>query len=377
MENNNENVKAVLETISDLEKKYENEKLKFFFFVADTFGKPMGSIEFIYKIAKLVSEKYEVVMLHEKEKFMGVKDWMGDEYASLNHLPISALNDSKYQIEATDFFIVPEIYGEFLKNLKLNNLPCEVIVLCQSHSFITRYFEVGETWRRFGLDTVITTSEKMKSFLEEFQPANHIHIINPPITDDFHFSEEPQQPQIVLYARNVEDGHRIMKLFYSKYPMYGWVPVNVIGSLPKKDFAEELRKNCLAVFIDDYSTFGTFPLECMKSGVPVIIKLPELIPEWAEKEEINPETNQKTYTLSENAIYSSNLLSIPDYIAKFIESWLLDDLNEEFYTHAAKTPTEIWNYTETNFINQTNEVIQEIVKNKLRKIKATKEKYEK
>ena len=31
------------------------------------------------------------------------------------------------------------------------------------------------------------------------------------------------------------------------------------------------------------SSFGTFPIECMKSNTPVIGKIPRMVPEWMGK----------------------------------------------------------------------------------------------
>jgi hypothetical protein len=53
-----------------------------------------------------------------------------------------------------------------------------------------------------------------------------------------------------------------------------------LRGIPKAQFAEELGKSCLAVWIDDQAGFGTFPLEAMQSGTPVIGKIPNMVPEW-------------------------------------------------------------------------------------------------
>ena len=54
--------------------------------------------------------------------------------------------------------------------------------------------------------------------------------------------------------------------------------------LSEQEFAETLKECFLSVWIDDESGFGTFPLESMASGVPVMGKIPNLQPEWMKEE---------------------------------------------------------------------------------------------
>ena len=46
------------------------------------------------------------------------------------------------------------------------------------------------------------------------------------------------------------------------------------------DFAKRLQSNFAAVWVDRISSFGTFPLECMKCGtIPICLK-PDIMPEY-------------------------------------------------------------------------------------------------
>jgi len=319
METTSPTNKEIITLLKEVKDSIIDKKSRLFFFVADTNGTPMGSIEYIYKIAKqLERDGYSVIMLHEKEKFIGVEAWLGKEYSGMRHVSLSSMNENpEFKINGSDFFFIPELYADFIKKLKESKLPSETVVLCQSHSFIFKYLNAGENWSYFGVENVITTSEKMKMFLEEYQPVKNIHIINPTISKDFSPSTLPQKPIISIISRNTDDIERVAKLFYQKYPMYSWISFKTLGNMKKADFASALKETFLAVWLDDYATFGTFPLEAMASGVPVMIKIPDLIPEWAEK------TEENNITLADNAIYVSNILAMPDYIAKFVEAWLL------------------------------------------------------
>lgn len=58
--------------------------------------------------------------------------------------------------------------------------------------------------------------------------------------------------------------------------------------------------------MDDDSTFGTFPLESMKCGIPVVGKIPTREPEW----------------LSENGIWTYDINKIVDLLGTYVLSWL-------------------------------------------------------
>lgn len=358
--------------LNELKEKVNSKQGRLFFFVADTHGTPMASIEYIYRVAKILhDEGHPVYMLHEQDKFIGVKDWLGEEYSKLTHMSLTYMNENKeIQITGADTFFIPELYSDFIKKLWESKLPSDTVVICQSHAFIFKYLNAGERWAFYNVDEVITTSNKMKDFLEEYQPVKNINIINPPITKHFSPSTLPQKPIISIISRIPDEIERVAKLFYQKYPMYSWVTFKTLGNMRKDHFAENLRETCLAIWLDDYSTFGTFPLECMASNVPVIIKIPDLIPEWAEK--IDEETN--SIKLSNNAIYVSNILAIPDYIAKFLEAWFLDDVPEILYENMKKTSSL---YTEENFTEQVKATFDNIIfKRKIAKINQTIKKYE-
>ena len=53
--------------------------------------------------------------------------------------------------------------------------------------------------------------------------------------------------------------------------MYKWLSFKDLRGL-KEDFAKDLGKCCLAIWIDDTAGFGTFPLESFQCETPIIVK---------------------------------------------------------------------------------------------------------
>ena len=143
------------------------------------------------------------------------------------------------------------------------------------------------------------------------------------IPEYFKDSDKPKVPTIAMSARDKRELLKIVKIFYQKYPHYRFVTFRDMSGLPRKDFADELSKSFLSVWIDELSSFGTFPIESMKCNTPVIGKIPRMVPEWMGSVDENGNLN-----LNDNGIWTANLNSIPDVIATMVGLYLEDALPE-------------------------------------------------
>ena len=77
----------------------------------------------------------------------------------------------------------------------------------------------------------------------------------------------------MLSARDNRELLKIVKVFFQKYPHYRFVTFRDMSGMSEKNL-KELGKSFLGVWVDEISSFGTFPIECMKSDTPVIGKIP-------------------------------------------------------------------------------------------------------
>ena len=107
-----------------------------------------------------------------------------------------------------------------------------------------------------------------------------------------------------------------------KYPQYRWVTFRDMRGLPETEFANSLRDCMLSVWIDETSGYGTFPLESMKCGVPVMGRIPLFQPNW-----MNENNGVWTYSFNE----------IIDILANFAQNWLEDNIKPELYENMKKT----------------------------------------
>lgn len=327
----NEKNQQILETIE----KMKNKDFNLYFFVLDSKGNPIGELVYIYEHAKILKESgLNVTIITEKNDYTGVGDWLGEEYMQIPHVSVESQN---LKVGPQDFLIIPEIFANVMDQTK--QFPCRRIVFSQSYDYILEILNLGAKWSDYGIKECLTTTEKQKQYIKELFPLVNVEVSPIGIPDFFKPTDKLQKPVISLSCRDSRDTTKIVKSFYLKYPQYKWITFRDMKGLPRTTFAQTLSESCLAVWVDPTSAFGTFPLEAMKCNVPVIGRVPHMIPEWMEQK-IN-ESNQEM-SLKENGIWTYDTIRIPDLIATFIRLWLEDNIPQDVYEKMNDTPT---NYT--------------------------------
>jgi hypothetical protein len=316
-----------LEKIKESIEKIENKDFGIYFFTIDTKGNPTAGVATIYEHVKKLRELgYNANILHDKndykiredEEGMGIAEWLGEEYANLPHVSIES---QKLQVGPSDFVVIPEAFASIIKQTV--NFPCKRIVFLQSYEYIFEMLEIGEGWEQFGITDVITTNKSLSEYVQSVFRGLRTDIIPVGIPEYFKNSTEPKIPTIAMSARDKRELLKIVKIFYQKYPHYRFVTFRDMSGLPREMFAKELAKSFLSVWIDELSSFGTFPLESMRTKTPVIGKIPRMVPEW-----MGSVDDKGNLNLNDNGIWTPNLNSIPDIIATMVGLYLEDAIPE-------------------------------------------------
>lgn len=347
-----------VQQIKDVIEKLDKKDFSIYFFTLDTKGNPTASVANIYEHVKVLNELgYNAIILHEKAEYklkgdesgMGIEDWLGEEYAKLPHASIEGENLS---ISPADFVVIPEVFSSIMDQIK--SFPCRKIVLCQNYDYLLELLPIGKRWDiDYGFNHVITVSEKQSAYVKSLFPLIKTYTVPVSIPSYFKPSEKPQIPVISLLTRNQSDAVKIAKSFYLQHPIYKWVTFKELRGLSRKKFAEELSKSCLAVWVDDPAGFGTFPLEAIECGVPVIGKIPNLIPEWMEgtDEEGNLE-------IKGNGVWTNTTLNIPELIATYMKVWLEDSVPLELIETMENTTGQ---YTEEKQKESIKNIYEQLV----------------
>ena len=331
----------------------ENNEGNIYFLTLDTKGVQKASIAMNYDLVKILTEKgYKAHIMHQEEEYKPPVEWLGEEYKGLSHKCISK---NEIQVNPADTVFIPEIFGNVLEQIK--DFPCEKIIFCQAYDYIFETLQPGWTWLNYGITKCITTCESQKEYIKSVMPSVNVDIIPFYFPEYVEKSKAPKPPVVAIHTRDARDTSKIIKTFYIKFPQFRWIAFKDMRNLSRQKFAESLQDTCVSVWVDDISGFGTFPLESMMVGNPVIGKLPNLKPDWLNEH---------------NGIWTYELNKIVDIVGAFIKNWLEGEVPKELYEHinntistCRKLDTEksICNYIE----KLTQDKIEELkkVKNKL------------
>jgi glycosyltransferase involved in cell wall biosynthesis len=326
---NKENIEKLK---NSLEKLNSNENV-IYFLTYDTKNNPRASVKYIYDLALTLKENgSNVKILVEDKTYQGVQSWLGDKYDSLDVLTIK---DDKVEIKIEDVVVVPEYYSNVLENL--SNIKCNKVILVQQKEYIFETLPIGSKWLNFGFDKVITTTEFSKKYINDIFKYSNVYIIPPIIDDNFKVSEKSPKPTISILCRDRSINKKIISEFYLKYPQLRWINFKDMNQLTYTEFSDALKECFVSVWVDDDSTFGTFPLESMKCEVPVIGKIPKNEPDW----------------LGENGMWTYDENKITEILGKYVMAWiegveLTDEVKQKMKDTLLPYDTEI---TKKNIIS--------------------------
>ena len=333
-----------------------NKKSKFLFCVPES-QSPSASVYEIYFHATVVKNMgYETLILVERGDYV-VPTWVEKELTNFKHV---AMSDPKLMVGPEDIMVIPEVYSNVMEQTK--NLPCQRIGFLQSVDYMMNSLIPGTDWKSFNINDIITTSETLKEWVETFQGVGKFNIktYNIGIPDYFERSEVPQKPVISVVGRNANEISKLVKLFFSRFPQYSWVtfdPMLTKSKPPQQmrrvDFAKRLQGNFAAIWIDRISSFGTFPLECMKSGVIPICLKPDITPEYII-EKTTGET--PTVKIADGAgIWTDNFYELPIIVGDVLVKFLDDAINPDLYDAMEKIASK---YSQENAEKQLAEIYQ-------------------
>jgi hypothetical protein len=322
------------------------EKLSRIYFMAqDTKGNVKASVRYIYQMAMTLKKNgYNAIILHEKPDYFGVSSWMGEEY--MTELDHRSIEGTSLEISPDDLIIIPEIYGFVMD--QITKLPCGKIVLSQAFDHIFETLQPGQSWNQLGFYKCITTSNKQKELIESVMRNVSIDVIEPCISDNFKKNEFPPKTIINIHTRDPRDTANLIKSFYIKFPQYRWITFRDLRGLSEIEFADAMKDSFVSIWVDQTSSFGTFPLESMKMGIPVLGLVPDITPSWMNED---------------NGLWVNNKTIIIDVLSDFIQNWLEDNLNPTLFEQMEKTMETI--STVEKFENDTIKLFSEIFEKRI------------
>jgi glycosyltransferase involved in cell wall biosynthesis len=256
-------------------------------------------------------------ILVEDKTYTGVESWLGDTY---KELPVVSIKEDKIELKIDDVLVVPEYFSNALE--QLTNIKCIKVMLVQQKDFMFETLSIGSRWSDYGFDRIITTTESAKKYISDIFPESLVFVIPPIIGDNFKPIELPLKPYVAISCRDRVVHRRLISQFYLKFPQLRWITFKDMVQMSYDEFATNLKECMVSVWVDNESTFGTFPLESMKCGVPVIGKIPETEPDW----------------LDENGMWTYDTNKVVEILGSYILAWIEGvELQEEVTTKMKDT----------------------------------------
>ena len=335
-------------------KKIDKKENNVFFFILDTKGNPSGSLEYIYKLAMIAkNDGYKVAMLYQSadkdDKFVGVKEWLGEDYANIPHYDIAS---DDVEITPSDILFIPEIFANVMNQTK--KLPCKRIAILQNYDYLVEQMPFAAQWGDFGILDAITNTEHNAELLKDIFPYVKTKVITPYIDKMFGTTIKPKKMIVNIVASDQEDINRIIKPFYWKYPSFKWVSFRDLRGFSKEQFAESLRDAAITIWVDDKTSFGYSALEAMKSGSIVIAKIPEEPLKW-----MNEDSEDKVGKLRNCCIWFDDFHEVQRAIASVVRSWITDKVPSTLFDEAKKV-NELYPFetTQKEFSEYLNCVVE-------------------
>jgi hypothetical protein len=296
------------------------EKLsRIYFMVQDTKGNAKASVKYIYHMAlTLKNNGYNAIILHEKPDYYGVSSWLDEEY--MTKLEHRSIEGTSLEVSPDDLIIIPEIYGFVMD--QITKLPCGKIVLSQAYDHIFETLQPGQSWPLLGFYKCITTTNKQKELIESVMRNVSVEVVEPFISENFVKNQFPAKTIVNIHTRDHRDTTNFIKAFYVKFPQYRWITFRDLRGLSENEFADAMKESFVSIWIDQTSSYGTFPLESMKMGIPVLGLVPDIVPTWMNED---------------NGLWVNNKTIMVDVLSDLIQNWLEDNLNPELFENMDRT----------------------------------------
>lgn len=348
------NKEEMLRIVNEAIERMEKNDFHLYFFILDTKGNPSSQVEYFYQTALTLKKLgYNVAMLHQEENFVGVADWLGEEYMEIPHYNVEKENVS---ITASDFLFIPEILANVM--MQTVKLPCKRVVVVQNYNHLTEFMPVSQNMELLGIRDAIVTTETQEKKLLNYFPTLKTHIVHPAINEKFGKTDKPQQMIVNIICKNQSTVHQIVKPFYWMYDIYKWVSFRDLRSVKQDVFAESLKESAITIWVDDDTNFGYSLLDALKSGTVVLAKIPNHLSEWMLDE--NGE-------LTDSILWFDDIDTVPDIIAKLVRTWTLDEMPDDVYEKQDKFQPLFTCEQQTDEIKQT--YVNDIISKRLNEFK--------
>lgn len=261
-----------IETVID---KLENGEYTNYFFLPD-FDKPSGGVKLTYDHVRVMNQNgFNAKIIHQKSGY--VPEWLEEYYPKsdkegehFEDAPVIALDDGKLPINIEDFFFIPEGFPNIMENLAKQNAPCKRIVFCQNWYYVLNALPAGVFWNEYGIRDCMSVSQTQSNYLKMIMPFLNIknvigHVPDDVFTPPKNMKDKKLQIAFIPSRDGGTKAHNTIKTFYAMHPYFRFIKFVELKGLSKDDYARALRESAFYVHFDEFSSWGTAPIEAFLS----------------------------------------------------------------------------------------------------------------
>jgi len=260
----------------DLDKvitKLEDGKYTSYFFLPD-FEKESGGVKLTYDHVKCMNENgFNATVIHQKDGFK--PKWLEDYYeadkdGNFENIPMLYLESGNLPVNMEDFFFIPEGFPNIMENLAKQNAPCKRVVFCQNWYYVLNALPPGVFWKHYGIDDCMSVSKSQTDYLKMIMPAMKYKQVYGQISSETFYPPEKMtdKKMQVAFIPSRDGGtkaHNVIKTFYALFPHFRFIQFAEIKDLSKDEYAKLIRDSSFFCHFDEYSSWGTAPIEAFLS----------------------------------------------------------------------------------------------------------------
>lgn len=306
--------------------KLENGDYRSYFFLPD-FERESGGIKLAYDHVKAMNENgFNAVVIHQKDGFQPA--WLSDYYTknedgSFENIPMMYLDSGNLPVNIEDFFFIPEGFPNIMENLARQNAPCKKVVFCQNWYYILNALDPGVFWPNYGITDCLSVSKSQTDYIRMIMPQVKCKQVYGQISSEIFYPPEKmtEKRMQVAFIPSRDGGlksHNVIKTFYAMFPHFRFIQFAEIRNLPKEDYAKLLRDSAFYVHFDEYSSWGTAPIEAFLSKT--------LVAGWDG-------VGGREYMSPDNMwiVPNGDIIRLALAMGNMIETFMTDDIKPETY----------------------------------------------
>lgn len=225
------------------------------FYLCPDISFPSGGVKTLYDHVQILQDNgYDAYILHSAKGFK--LSWFD------HSVPVIYLTD-KPMFGTRDTIVLTEVFPNMMKQLK----PFNKVVIALNPLYIFHSMPLGENWKSYGVEWVMTSSTVIKDLIEWSMGIENIYVIGTSIDHDmFNFNYGKKRLQIAYISRKDTLSPVAEKMIISNDRLFKHIDFVRIENLHFKDYAEVLKESEIYLTTQPFEGLNISVLEAMACG---------------------------------------------------------------------------------------------------------------